>query len=79
MVYVPKVFLDQHNWCNKLLQVYSRSMYCDMIAEGWNGGARNAKNVPAETDLHATVEELLKVMSSMWSMLRLHNESIQMN
>jgi hypothetical protein len=54
-------------------------MYCDMIAEGWNGGARNAKNVPAETDLHATVEELLKVMSSMWSMLRLHNESIQMN
>lgn len=54
-------------------------MYCDMIAEGQNDVARNAKNMSAETDLHTTMEELLKVVFSIWSILRVLNEGMQMN
>jgi hypothetical protein len=50
-----------------------------MIAEGWNGGSRNAKNMCEEMDLHTTMEELLKAVFSIWSILRLHNEIIWMN
>jgi hypothetical protein len=39
----------------------------------------HAKNLPARMDLHATIEELLKAVFSMWPMLRLHNESIRIN
>jgi hypothetical protein len=31
------------------------------------------KHVSAETDMHATIEELLEEMFSVWSILRLYN------
>jgi hypothetical protein len=57
--------------------------YCDMMAESWNGAAKKeaavamqlrGKHISAATNQHATTEELLEVVSTMWSMPRLYNE-----
>jgi hypothetical protein len=51
-----------------------RIEHCDMTPESWYSGAgrdgqRLCKHVPAATNTHATIEELLNAIFSMWSLL----------